>query len=353
MTTRLLAGDLQLSLPVACHFRAATRGTGFMPLVDPRTYPFIATHEGKVLRAYHDAVRVVTIGYGFTMGSTIFAAYWRAKHGRGLRLGDTISLAEANMLLKQLIDREYVGPVERGAPNATPHAKGGATSLMFNAGLGAAKWKWFQALAKGDVPRAAAYMRVTATTARGRRLPGLVRRRQEEANILEDNRWPSWVKVPANLDVGGMEAAMPEQALQDDDFKQGIEWLEELGFLAKIKRSPATQPITTGPYDLDRLTIGIKSFQSQHKQLTVDGIMGRATLTQLQRVIDLKRKAGQVAVPSGTAVAAGGGDAALNGASYHGDLVMIGGVVFAFVGLGILAWLYRDELKIALSRGKA
>jgi lysozyme len=337
MLTRLLAGHLQLSLPVACHLRAATRGVVLMSKgCDPRTYPFIAYQEGKVLKAYHDAVRVVTIGYGFTMGSKIFAAFCREKHGRALRLGDTISLDDANMLLKKLVDEEYLKPVERGAPNAPPHAKGGAASMLFNCGLGAAKWSWFLSLAAGHVAEAAVRLRVTATTARGVRLPGLVRRRKEEAAIIEKNQWPSWVKVPANLEAGGIIAATPANPLQEDDFDQGLQWLVELGFLAAA-------------HDDEVIKKAVITFQSQHKQLTVDGIMGKATLTQLQRVVDLKRKAKRVSASGATVTGAGAADYAA-AASGHADYVMIGGVAFAALGVGFLAWRYRDELKIALSR---
>ncbi|GGB51073.1 hypothetical protein GCM10011316_23930 [Roseibium aquae] len=42
---------------------------------------FIAAHEGFVSRAYRDPAGVITIGYGFTMGSRIFSEWWRGQPG--------------------------------------------------------------------------------------------------------------------------------------------------------------------------------------------------------------------------------------------------------------------------------
>ena len=74
---------------------------------------FIARHEGFVDHAYRDPVGVLTIGFGFTMRSAVFAGRWRARHGRDLSPGDRISRAEAETLLRELVDREYGAAVTR------------------------------------------------------------------------------------------------------------------------------------------------------------------------------------------------------------------------------------------------
>ncbi len=309
---------------------------------DVRTYPFVGHHEGGVLKAYRCPAGVVTIGFGFTMGSKLFANWWRGQYGRGLRLGDTISMTDALRLLRALIDSEYAVPVERDAPNATPHAKGAAASMLFNCGLGAAKWQWFAALAAGRIADAAAKIRVTATTANGRRLPGLVRRRQEEAAILESNQWPDWCKAPENTSSGAIVAAMPVSPLQPDDYAQGIKWLVELGY-----QHPELTEIATSQKR------SIVEFQHDHKQLTVDGIMGRATLDQIQRAVDLKRKVKQAVAVGSTPVAAGGAEKAgapLIDISGAGDWLLYGGLALTALALAYLAYRYRDEIKIVFGK---
>jgi lysozyme len=314
---------------------------------DPRTYPFIGHHEGKVLKAYRCPAGVITIGYGFTMGSRVFAAWAKHKWGRALKLGDALTADEAMSLLKNMIGAEYLPPVEEGAPNATPHAKGASTSMSFNCGPGSLKWKWFSALKAGKIKEAAERLRGTATTARGRRLPGLVRRRAEEAAILESNIWPSWLKpLPAN--PGGLaahesiEAQMPAEPLQSDDYGQGLSWLIELGYLK----------FATGPYP--EQTAAVRRFQSDHKQLTVDGIMGRATLDQMQRVVDLKRKAARTAAGGGTVSGTGAAEqvSGTDVLSGYGDFFLYGGLTVLVIGGLWLAFRYRDELKIAFKRRK-
>jgi len=57
-------------------------------------------------------------------------------------------------------------------------------SAVFNLGPVALKWRWAKAMKDGDYRQAAAYLSVTGTTAKGKTLPGLVKRRREEANLM-------------------------------------------------------------------------------------------------------------------------------------------------------------------------
>jgi lysozyme len=313
---------------------------------DPRTYPFIGHHEGKVLKAYRCPANVVTIGYGCTMGSRVFAAFAMKKWGRALRLGDAITADEAMGLLKNCVDGEYLPPVEQRAPGASPNAKSAAASVSFNCGPGSLTWKWFAALKAGRVMEAAARLRSAAVTAKGRRLPGLVRRRAEEADILENNAWPKWLRavtipVSAPASPGAIEMQMPVEPLQSDDAAQGKQWLAELGYL-RIG-------IGNSPRDV---TPAVKRFQADHAQLTVDGIMGRATLDQLQRSVDLKTRLKQSAAAGAVTSTAGSGDQ-MGGISGYGDFIIYGGAAVFVIGACWFAWRYRDELKIALMPRKA
>ena len=311
-------------------FSAAARG------YDPRLIPFTGQHEGKVLRAYRCPAGVITIGFGFTWGSQIFREWWLTNKGSKLKLGDTIAEADAFFLLKALIDAEYAVPVMKRASNATPHAKAAAIDMLFNCGLGAAKWTWFAALVRSDIKDAARRLKVTATTAKGRRLPGLVRRRAEASTIMEFNRWPSWVKEPHTSAPKEIKAVMPSWRLGEDDFNQAVEWLTQLGYLASSSRS-----------DKDLIASATRRFQEAHPQLDNDGILGRATLDQLQRVVDLKAKSVKGTASAGAGASAGVADMATTTSGY-GDWILYGSIAVLVVGGVWLAWRYRDELSIAL-----
>lgn len=306
-----------------------------MPAYDPRLIPFTGGHEGKVLRAYRDPVGVITIGYGFTWGSKVFREWWLKKHGRKLQLGDRIAEADASAVLKKLIDAEYYGPVRKHASRAAPHAQAAATDMLFNCGLGAAKWTWFKALVRGDVREAARRLKVTATTAKGRRLPGLVRRRAEASAIMEFNKWPAWVKAPRSSGSSDIAESMPAWRLGEDDFNQGVRWLVDLGYLSDKAASS------------DLVSAAVRRFQEAHPQLDDDGILGRATLDQIQRVIDVRAKSAKGAAGTGTGAAAGAAEQAVSATGY-GDLILYGSLAVLVIGGIWLAWRYRDELAIAV-----
>lgn len=152
--------------------------------VSERGLAFVARHEGFVASAYRDPVGVLTIGYGFTMGSRLFAESWRKAHGRPLAPGDRISRAEADRLLRRLIDEEYGREVTKVLGPLPQHRHDAACSVVFNLGPRALHWRWATALKAGDVKGAAAILAANYNTAGGRKLAGLVRRRQEEARLL-------------------------------------------------------------------------------------------------------------------------------------------------------------------------
>lgn len=150
---------------------------------------FVASHEGFVSRTYLCPAGMRTIGYGFTMGSRVFSAYWQQKHGRGIQMGDTMSRAEADTLLPRVFDEEYGAAVNRQIAPRIQHHYDGAGSVTFNCGPGALAWQWAQMLKTGRIADAAHRLRSTAVTANGRRLAGLVRRRDEEATLIETGRY--------------------------------------------------------------------------------------------------------------------------------------------------------------------
>jgi len=307
---------------------------------DPRLIPWTGGNEGAVLRWYRDPTGTPTIGFGFTWGSKIFRDWWMARYRRKMRAGDVITESDAIMLLGKLIDEDYAPPVIAALKSSTSkvslHGASAAIDMAYNCGAGALKWSWFRLLLAGDIKGAAAKYRVTAQTSKGRKLPGLVRRRKEGAAILERNSWPDWVQAPASMTTRDISRSLPTWRLRPDDHLQGLIWLEQLKVLTPGHRGDALA-----------VRQAVLIFQSQHPQLSNDGILGRATLAQIQRVVDLKTKV-QTTGAGGGAVAGGGAADKAADASGYGDVILYGGLALTVAVLGYFAWQYRDELAIAV-----
>lgn len=245
--------------------------------ISPQGIQFIAAHEGFVSKAYRCPAGVITIGYGFTNGSRVFSEFWRAKHGRALQMGDTITRADADVLLKKLIDHEYGAAVITRIGTSKQHEHDAASSVSFNCGTGSLGWKWAQALAMKRAAESARLLRTTAVTANGRRLAGLVRRRAQEADLIETGKYPHPASA-TSVSVGS-------------DMRQIQQWLHTLGY-------------DVGPIDGvngPKTRNAVIDFQIDH-DLLADGIVGPATRAALIRALDARN--GQMA--AGGSGAAGG-----------------------------------------------
>jgi len=148
---------------------------------------FVRLHEGFVARYYPDPVNVGTIGIGFTWASSAFREWWKKnKPGQKFGPGATMTKAEAEDALRYLADREYGKAVDRFLTKRVPqHVFDGAVSPVYNLGPGSLQWKWAAAMKRGNYAEAARLLTTTGTTAQGKKLAGLVRRRKEEALLLE------------------------------------------------------------------------------------------------------------------------------------------------------------------------
>ena len=308
---------------------------------DLRLLPWAGGNEGFVARWYKDATGTGTIGYGFTWHSRVFREWWMKKYGRKMRPGDTITKTDSLMLLRLLIEEDYAPPLwaklKASGSQISLHAAAASIDMAYNCGAGALKWSWFKQLLAGKIRDAANRYRVTATTSKGRKLAGLVRRRKEGAAILEHNRWPAWVKAPKSPQPRHVENVLPVFKLDLEDFRQGVIWLQKLKFL---KASDKT--------NVEALKAAILKFQRQHPQISNDGIMGRATFAQLQRVMDLQSNAGKTGAAGATGTGAGAVDVNA-AASGYGEWIMFGSLTLTAAVLTYLAWTYRDEVKIALT----
>lgn len=287
---------------------------------------FIARHEGFVSRAYRDPVGIWTIGTGFTNRSRVFSEYWRKLHGRSMRAGDTITRDQNAVILRKAADEEYGAAVNRHIKPRSQHQYDGATSVCFNCGPGAAKWKWAKLLAAGQVRSAATRLKTTAVTARGKRLRGLVRRRREEAALIEFGTY------------GKHSAPRHEKRSQ-----------EPIGFDPEIRtyqKRLAALGLTPGPADGlygDKTRTAVLAFQNRHADLVNDGILGRATMAQIDRSIE-KRQTPKKAM-AGTAIIAG---AALTA----GDRIppdwmfwsVFGAGLLLSIATGLLIYRHRKDL---------
>lgn len=290
---------------------------------------FVARHEGFVSRAYRDPVGVLTIGTGFTNRSRAFRAYWQKTRGHDLRPGDTIGRAENAKILKTVADGEYGAAVNRDIAPAKQHHYDAATSVCFNLGPGAAKWRWARALRDGDVAGAAHLLRQTGTTAGGRRLAGLVARRRHEAALLETGDYGDGGAVAFDRDE---DNAAPRPAVRPALLRHYQEALRSLGY-------------DPGPLDGvygERTRAAVRRYQVFHPHLKSDGILGPATMAAIDRAMAARKAAPKAGIGAAGAAAATGAAAAVAGDWM--PLVIAAGAVVLTAGIAAVAWRYRDEI---------
>lgn len=295
---------------------------------------FIVRHEGFVSNAYRDPAGIVTIGTGFTNRSATVSAHWRKTRGRSLRMGDKISREESDRLLGECLRKEYGPPVIDGlGKNAPQHARDAGRSVSFNCGPKSLTWSWAKLFKAGKRKEAGARLRVTAVTARGRKLAGLVRRRKEEAELLVNGNY-------------GLKGSAARYGSQDDSdagnfsaqLRQDQELLNKLGYDCG-KPDGIWGPNTKA---------AVLALQRAH-DLKDDGILGPATRAKIHRLANSKREAkgvgagGGSAAGGGAANEAGGPDAALVD-PVIADWLLWGGLAVLVVGFAYLAWFYRDEI---------
>lgn len=136
--------------------------------IGPKGLDLIKRSEGLRLKAYRCPADVPTIGYGST--------------GPHVKMGMTITEAEAEALLRKDLERFERGVVEM-AGKMTPGQFSALVSFAFNLGLGALKKSTLlKKHLAGDYEGAAREF-AKWVNAGGRRLPGLVTRRADEAAL--------------------------------------------------------------------------------------------------------------------------------------------------------------------------
>ncbi|WP_299473392.1 peptidoglycan-binding protein [uncultured Roseibium sp.] len=279
---------------------------------------FIEAHEGFVSRAYLDPVGVLTIGTGFTNRSGVFRKMW----GRKLKPGDTITRTQNQRILKEALANEYEPPVESGTPaDAKQHEFDAAVSATFNLGARFMSWKAAQLWKAGNRSASAEHWANNYNKAGGRKLPGLVRRRKEEAHLFLTGEYAGVGEGTQRKEI----ASRP--AKPDPVVKEAQVALKRFGF---------------DPGEIDgwmgrNTKAAVMAYQNTHPHLTNDGIIGPATMAQLRRdgiaVRDAAQKGGGLSLVSGI------------GAAVAGFPWLEATAFVAVLAAIYFAWRYRDVIQ--------
>lgn len=298
----------------------------------------LEAEEGVVLKAYLCPANRWTIGPGLTAASGVVRP----------KAGMVITKAEATNLLQRALREKYEPSVEMamsvpvGSKVSRPkqHEFDAGVSFHWNTGaIRKASWvKIWINLGKRRGPDADDVRQslMQWTKGGGKVLPGLVARRQREAAMLLDGIYPHSTATPPAVSGPVHALARWSLPLTASERSQAFTAFKKLGYsLGKDPAFPSAD--------------GIRKFQADH-DLTVDGIIGRATLSTLQRRIDAPKAAAKPAaaavLPAATATDVGSTYADALGAS-GADWIAIG--LIGFWGLAT-AWRYRDVIAAKIAR---
>ncbi|WP_284777059.1 peptidoglycan-binding protein [Agrobacterium sp. lyk4-40-TYG-31] len=292
-----------------------------MPItkISTRGRAFVRLHEGNPLTCYLDPVGVPTIGTGFTMGSDSVRRELAKIGIKKLVPGKTkITAAQSDLILDAVLGAEYVPAVVAGSPtDRKQHELDAASSVTFNLGVGAMKWTWADLWRKGKTKAAAAHLASNYNTAKGKKLPGLVRRRKEEALLFEKGFYTGVVGVTK-------EATVEPPVLPDPVVKEAQELLTTAGL----------NPGAVDGWMGAKTKSAVIAYQKAHPHLIADGIIGPATIAQLRR----DAGAAKDVVTKGASSAAGSGLLAFTAGLPWGWIAA--GVLVAVVGY--VAYRNRD-----------
>jgi GH24 family phage-related lysozyme (muramidase) len=200
--------------------------------LSPAGAAFVRYEEGFVSHFYRDAVGVGTIGVGFTWGSAAFRQWWAAnKPEMAFGPGATMTRDEAEKCLIYLFTNEYGRAVGTFLGHDVPqNVFDGMGSPVYNLGPGSLQWRWAALAKAGDYAGCAAALRITGTTAKGRTLSGLVRRRKEEAALIESGVYAGVGTAPAPTTSDPMSDGMLTRGERGPAVASLIADLAELGY---------------------------------------------------------------------------------------------------------------------------
>ncbi|MDX0752911.1 glycoside hydrolase family protein [Sinorhizobium medicae] len=281
---------------------------------------FMRGHEGNPLTCYLDTIGVPTIGTGFTMRSSAVRAALKRLGITKLVPGKTkITSEQSDAIFYAVLADEFEPAVVASSPkNRKQHQMDAAVSAIYNLGTGAMQWTWADLWRAGKVKEAAAYLGSHYSTADGKKLSGLVRRRKEEAELFLSGRYAAG---------GAVKQAQPKPPRKSDAVvKEAQEILTRRGF----------NPGAIDGWMGEKTREAVIAYQKAHPHLEADGILGPATLSQLRR----DAKALREAATKGAGSAVGSGALAF-AAGLPWGWIALGAAVLA---LGYVAYRYRDVI---------
>lgn len=284
--------------------------------------------EGVVLRAYLCPAGKWTIGAGITSAAGV---------GK-VTAGMVITRAQATNMLQEALRRNYEPRVGKAMSRAKQNEFDAGVLFDFNTGaIHKASWvaRW-----RAKASRAAIWAKFKLwNKGGGKVLPGLVKRREREFAMLMDGVYPVAAPEVARP-VPTMNApAVWALSLSQEEKNAAIVGFDRLGY--QVQRLGS----------LTANASAVRNFQRDHG-LTVDGIIGRATLSTLQRRIDAAAKAKPAAAATAgagavTAAPAVTPDAVpvdlepiLSVAPQVGPIILAGAALWGL----FLVWRYRDVI---------
>lgn len=281
----------------------------------PQGKAALSQEEGDVLRAYRCPAGVWTISRGLTAASGVVKP----------QAGMIITQTESDRLFDLALAR-YEPAVTEVMPGAKQPAFDAGVSFHWNTGaIRKASWvKRWREKAPREIIRAAL---VAWNKGGGRVLPGLTARREREALMLLNGMYPAQVAGTRSLVFARW--ALPMSGAEIAAARAGFQLL---GY------DPGNTVDAV-------LASAVTKFQSDHA-LTADAVIGRATLSTLQRRLDARSKAATTAV---TGLPAATVPAAVNPVAdshWVGPLIWAGLALYALS----LAWRYRDVIAAKTDR---
>ena len=287
--------------------------------VSPKGRQFIFGEEGNPKTAYLDIGGVVTVGPGLSNNSkTVVKILGKLK--RGQKYSD----AELDRAFAAVLASETEPAVLKGLPGSSQEEFDGAASGTYNLGPAYPSWQWAKLWRAGKKHAAFDYVRTHYNTVKGKKVTGLVNRRKREADLMEFGRYG------AGVTEGTPRAAMAEQpAAPDPMVREAQKILTDRGF------DPGAVDGWMGP----KTKSAIEAYQKFHPDLTDDGILGPATMTQLRR--DAATVTSAVKSASGSGVAAA---AATYSIGFRWDWIAVAVAVVIVIAVLYTLWKYRDAI---------
>lgn len=285
----------------------------------------LEVEEGVVLKAYLCPAHRWTIGSGLTAASGVIKP----------KAGMTIT-REMNTELVTLALRNRYEPAVNTTMGGSvkQHEFDAGVSFHWNTGsIYKASWvkKWKARAPRQDIRRAL----MLWSKGGGRVLPGLSARRDREASMLLDAQY---VGVPLRASDAFQTISLAKITLRLSP--------EELQDVRAGFRKLGYDP---GPSAWGVDLLAVVHFQRDH-DLTDDGIIGRATLSTLQRRLDAPKAAAKPAAAAVVPIAVN-----TDVATAYTDALGVPGaewIALGLVGFWALstAWSYRDVVAVKIAR---